>query len=134
MTTPSPVQVIESYFQALAEGRIPDVMAAFDANIAWHQPGANRFSGIKQGPEAVGAMIGGMMEVSQGSFKLEVTGPLMVNGDTVAVPVHFSGQREGATLDQDGIDLMTVRGGKVVEVKLFSSDPAQEDAFWGQAE
>lgn len=31
-----------------------------------------------------------------------------------------------------GIDLLTVRAGKVVEVHLFSSDGAAEDQFWGR--
>lgn len=35
----------------------------------------------------VGALLGGTMAVSEGSFRLTVTGPAMVNGDLVAVPV-----------------------------------------------
>jgi hypothetical protein len=60
--------------------------------VTWHQPGANRFSGDHLGLEAVGALLGGMMEVSQGSFQLAVTGPAMVNGELVAVPVRFSAE------------------------------------------
>ena len=34
---------------------------------------------------------------------------------------------------QDGIDLLRVEGDRIAEVWLFSSDPVEEDAFWGAA-
>ena len=40
--------------------------------------------------------------------------------------------RDGLTLQQAGVDLLHIVDGKIVEVRLFSSNPAQEDAFWGQ--
>jgi uncharacterized protein len=73
-----------------------------------------------------------MMEVSGGTFQLAVAGPAMVNGDLVAVPVRFTGQRDGAFMDMGGIDLLTVRDDRIVEVHLFSEDGAAEDTFWGQ--
>lgn len=131
-TSTSPLDVVTTYFGALAEGRVPDALALLDVNIEWHQPGANRFSGIHRGPDAIGALLGSMMEVSQGSFALAPTGPLMVNGSLVAVPVHFTGSRDGIELDQDGIDLITVENGKIVAVHLFSYDGPAEDTFWGK--
>mgnify|MGYP006169479329 CR=1 FL=1 len=35
-------------------------------------------------------------------------------------------------LDQPGIDLLRIADGKIVEVWLLSSNPEQEDAFWGK--
>ena len=104
----------------------------FSPQVVWHQPGVNRFSGDRVGIESVVAMLGGMMEVSEGSFRLVVTGPAMVNGEFVAVPVRFSGTRATGSMDMTGIDLLTIREGKIVEVHLFSEDGPAEDAFWGQ--
>ncbi|MFC7506002.1 nuclear transport factor 2 family protein, partial [Nocardioides sp. GCM10030258] len=126
-----PAVVAATYFDALGRGDVPTALAQFDEAVIWHQPGANRFSGDHLGLEAVGALLGGMMEVSQGSFQLAVTGPAMVNGELVAVPVRFSGRREGASMDMAGVDLLTVRDGRIIEVHLFSEDGAAEDAFWG---
>ena len=131
MTDLSPASVATTYFEALGRGDIPTVMAQFDEAVVWHQPGANQFSGDHNGIGGVGALLGGMMETSQGSFQLAVTGPTMVNGDLVAVPVRFTGARAEASMDMAGVDLLTVRGGKIVEVHLFSEDGASEDAFWG---
>ncbi len=131
MSEQTPAVVAATYFDALGRGDVPTALAQFDEAVTWHQPGANRFSGDHLGLEAVGALLGGMMEVSQGSFQLAVTGPAMVNGELVAVPVRFSGRREGASMDMAGVDLLTIRDGKIVEVHLFSEDGAAEDAFWG---
>jgi ketosteroid isomerase-like protein len=130
MTT-TPADVTRIYFEALSRGDVPTVMAQFGEAVVWHQPGKNRFSGVHRGIDGVGSLIGGMMEISEGSFALEVSGPLMVNGDLVAVPVRFTGRRTGASMDMAGLDLLTVRDGKIVEMHLFSEDGNAEDAFWG---
>jgi hypothetical protein len=36
-------------------------------------------------------------------------------------------------MDGVGVDVMRVVDGKVVEVWLYTADPAEEDAFWGAA-
>lgn len=128
----SPAAVAATYFDALGRGDVPTAMAQLSADVVWHQPGANRFSGDHRGLEGVGALLGGMMEASQGSFQLAVTGPAMVNGDLVAVPVRFSGRRDAGSMDMAGVDLLTVRDGKIAEVHLFSEDGAAEDDFWGR--
>ncbi|KJK42817.1 ketosteroid isomerase [Lentzea aerocolonigenes] len=130
MTTP--LTVVTTYFDALESGDFATVSAQFADDIVWHQPGANRFSGVHRGSAAVGAMIGGMMEVSEGSFSLRRNAPLMLNGDIVAAPVRWTAKRSGAEMDGIGVDVMRVVDGKVVEVWLYTADPAEEDAFWGQ--
>ncbi|WP_424935215.1 MULTISPECIES: nuclear transport factor 2 family protein [Bacteria] len=131
MTEQSPAAVAAAYFEAVERGDVPGAMGLLSPEVQWHQPGANRFSGDHSGIDEVGALLGGMMEVSGGSFQLSVTGPPMVNGELVAVSVRFAGSRAGASMDMEGVDLLTVRGGKIVEVRLFSGDGPAEDAFWG---
>jgi ketosteroid isomerase-like protein len=133
MTDQTPAAVTASYFDALGRGDVPAAMALLSPEVVWHQPGANRFSGNHTGIDGVGALLGRMMEASAGTFHLAVTGPAMVNGEFVAVPVRFSGQREDASMDMSGVDLLTVRNGKIVEVRLFSEDGRAEDRFWGHA-
>ena len=65
-----------------------------------------------------------------------MTGPMMRNGDDVAVPVRFQGQRQSTpqgtlTMDMTGIDLLTVTNGKITAIRLFSEDQPGEDQFWG---
>lgn len=133
MTAANPAEIVGSYFQNLAEGNVEQAMSLLDPHVEWYQPGENRFSGVHEGPQAIGALVGGMTEVSEGTFAVAPAGPLMTNGDVVAAPVRFKGTRAGEELDQDGIDLLTVKDGRIVEVRLFSSDGPAEDRFWGKA-
>lgn len=132
MTFQTPEHVSASYFDALSRGDVPAAMSLLSPDVVWHQPGAHQFSGDHEGLGGVGSLLGAMMEASAGTFQLVVSGVSMVNGDMVAVPVRFSGQRPDASMDMSGIDLLTVRDGKIVEVHLFSEDAASENTFWGQ--
>lgn len=132
MTHTTPTTVATTYFDALGRGDMATVMAQFDPAVVWHQPGAHRFSGVHTGVAGVGALLGGMMEASGGSFALIVSGAAMVNGELVAVPVRFSGARDDAAMDMSGVDLLTIRDGKIVAVHLFSEDTISEDNFWGK--
>lgn len=133
MSEQSPAAVAARYFEALDRGDVPTAMGLLSPQVVWHQPGVNRFAGEHAGLDAVGALLGGMMEVSEGTFQLAVTGPAMVNGELVAVPVRFAGTRAEASMGMAGVDLLTVRDGRIVEVRLFSEDGPAEDAFWGPA-
>lgn len=128
--------VAQHYFAAVSHGDMETVAALLDPSVVWHQPGNNRFSGTHEGVAAIAQLVDGMMEVSEGTFTLTVTGPTMRNGDDVAVPVRFQGQRQGTpqgtlTMDMTGIDLLTVTNGKITAVRLFSEDQLGEDQFWG---
>ncbi len=131
--SPTAESVAARYFEALVKGDAASALSLLSADVVWHQGGANRFSGEHHGRDQVAATLAAMMKVGQGSFRLYLTGPLMVNGQHVAAPVHFSAQRPGARMDMDGVDVVKVRGGQVCEVRLFSADAVAEDEFLGQA-
>lgn len=137
--TPAPAgsssteSVAARYFEALTKGDFGTALSLLSPDVVWHQPGSNQFSGEHRGRDQVAAMLAAMTEVGQGSFRLTLTGPLMVNGQHVAAPVHFSAQRPGAQMDMDGMDLIAVEKGQVSQVWLFSGDALAEDEFLGQA-
>jgi uncharacterized protein len=119
------------YVDALSAGDFATVASMFADDIVWHQPGSNQISGIYNGAAAVGGLLGTTMTLSEGTFKLAVTGAPMANGDVCAFPVHFSGKRSGAEFSMDGVDVLRIEGEKIAEVWLFSSVQEDEDTFWG---
>jgi ketosteroid isomerase-like protein len=123
--------VATRYVDALNAGDFATVAAMFADDIVWHQPGRNRISGAHRGGAAVGELLGATMTLSEGTFRLAVTGAPMVNGDVCALPVHFSCKRSDAAMSMDGVDVLRIAGDKIVEVWLFSADQDEEDAFWG---
>jgi uncharacterized protein len=130
-TSVNTAAVAQQYYEAMSAGDIPTGTSLFADNILWHQPGGNRFSGTRDSAAGVGEMLGGQMALTEGTFELRFTGEPMVNGALAAMPVHFSGQRDGAEMSMDGVDVLRVEGDKIVEMWLFSADQEAEDAFWG---
>ena len=125
------LEIARAYVTAVQQGDQAALGELLSPGIIWHQPGNNRFSGTHTGIAAVGGLLGRMMEVSKGSFAITAANRFMANGDLVAMEIEFSGERDGVTLSQPGIDLLRLSEGRIVEVWLFSSDPAEEDSFWG---
>lgn len=126
------IQIAQTYIQAAQTGDQATLASVVSPDVVWYQPGNNQFSGTHHGMAAVGQMLGQMMAVSKGTFAITRADHYMANGDWVAVSIEFAGKRDGLTLQQAGVDLLRITDGKIVEVRLFSSNPAQEDAFWGQ--
>ncbi|CDN56756.1 SnoaL-like polyketide cyclase [Neorhizobium galegae bv. officinalis bv. officinalis str. HAMBI 1141] len=122
----------KAYIKAVQTGDQATLGELLSPQVIWHQPGNNQFSGTKNGIAEFGAMMGAMMAKSGGSFAITHAHRYLANGDLVAIEIEFAGQREGAKVDQSGIDLLRVQDGKIVEVWLFSSDPEEEDQFWGK--
>ena len=126
------IEIAKTYVQAAQTGDQVTFGRVISPDVVWHQPGNNQFSGTKHGIAEFGAMMGAMMAKSGGSFTITHAHRYLANGNLVAIEIEFAGQREGAKVDQHGIDLLRIADGKIVEVWLFSSDPEQEDAFWGK--
>ncbi|NNH57922.1 nuclear transport factor 2 family protein [Rhizobium laguerreae] len=129
MTT---IDIGKAYIKAVQTGDQATLGELLSPQVIWHQPGNNQFSGTKNSIAEFGAMMGAMMAKSGGSFAITHAHRYLANGDLVAIEIEFAGQREGAKVDQPGIDLLRVQDGKIVEVWLFSSDPEEEDQFWGK--
>lgn len=55
----------------------------------------------------------------------------MLNGDLVAAAIRFGARRDEVEMTMDGVDLLRVADGQIVEVWLFSGDQKAEDDFWG---
>ncbi|MFI1209758.1 nuclear transport factor 2 family protein [Streptomyces sp. NPDC020802] len=126
------VDIAREYFESIQKGDLARVGELLDEGVVWHQPGSNQFSGERSGRQAVFAMLGGMMEASQGSFAIDAVHALMGNGDMVAASIHFGGRREGSSMSMDGVDVLRFEDGRIVEMWLFSGDQEAEDAFWGK--
>ena len=82
-------EIIATYFKAIQTGDLAKLGALVAADVIWHQPGDNQFSGTHTGAEAVFAMIGSMMEASAGTFKIDLVKDIMVMGQRLLRPSIF---------------------------------------------
>src|SRR5688500_13813273 len=123
----TPKEVVEAYSLALSKGDIPKAFSFFSPDAKWHQPGSNKFSGTKTGLEEIGNMLSEMMGATQGTLVIKPTSAMMVNGNFVSCPVHFSAKSGDKSVDMAGNDLYEVVNEKIVQVGLFSEDQLKED-------
>jgi len=126
--------VVESYFEYLQIGDLEGLENLFDDNIIWHQPGNGQLSGTYEGKPKLFTLFGEFMKRSGGTFKIDEVSSLMINGNFVIANLHFSATQGNKSISMDGVDLMKVKNGKIIEVHLFSADQEAEDEFWNQAE
>jgi hypothetical protein len=124
------IQLVQAYFDALAKGELEKLGQLFAADVIWHQPGNSHLSGRYTGQEQLFAFFGKLMELSEGSFRIDEVRAIMENGDLVAAMLHFRARRAGREMAMAGVDLMRIENGKIKEVWLFSGDQEAEDHFW----
>ena len=125
------VELVRTYFDAVARGDIGALGALFSDELVWHQPGKGALSGTYSGKDALFGLLGSFMERSGGTFRIDEIGKLLANGDYVATTLHFHAKASGKDLSMSGIDVLRIEDGKIHEVWLFSEDQDAEDAFWG---
>lgn len=126
------IELVDTYFKAIQNGNMEVLASLVDESVVWHQPGNNKFSGVHHGADSVFALVGGMMEISNGTFKIEKVNIIMANESRVAAMVTFSGQRNNISMSMNGVDILTINQGKITEAWLYSGDQDAEDAFWGK--
>jgi uncharacterized protein len=128
----SNIHIVRAYFQAIQSGDMATLGKLVDEKVVWHQPGSNQFSGERAGRNAVFEMIGGMMQHSAGTFAIDKVHSIMGNGEMVAASIQFSARRDGKSMSMEGVDVLRIKDGAIVEAWLFSSNQAAEDDFWGR--
>lgn len=126
-------QVVTQFLTAVQQGDNQTLAALLDAAIEWDQPGNNRFSGVKKNVTEVFQMVGGMFEVTGNTLRLAEIRSITTNGNSVACLIRWTATKPGGQqLDVDNTDVYTVTGGRIVKARIYSSDIAQEDNFWGK--
>jgi ketosteroid isomerase-like protein len=123
-------EVVQEYFNSLAQGDLQKLGSLLAEDIVWNQPGKGALSKTYRGKAEVFALFGKFMEISQGTFRIDRVDSIMANGNSVAATLHFSAKKPGAAIAMNGVDLMKIEDAKIKEVSLFSQDQAAEDAFW----
>ena len=77
-------------------------------------------------------MLGAMVQCTAGTFAIHKVHSIMGNGEMVAASIQFSGRRDDKSMSMDGVDVLRIKDGAIVEAWLFSRDQAAEDGFWGR--
>jgi ketosteroid isomerase-like protein len=115
-------------YEAFAAGDFTALDEIFDDNLVWHAPGNNPLAGDYQGKQAVYDLFGKVMEVTGGTFRLEIH-DILANDEHGVALVVATGQREGKSLEDRQAQVFHLQGGKVTEFWNHPGDQNAVDEF-----
>jgi uncharacterized protein len=121
--------LIKGAYAAFARGDIDGAMAAFADDIVWHVPGRGPLSRDYHGRGEVLGFFGHFMELSAGTFRLQVD-DVMAQGDRVVVLCTESAQRGSRAWSSPQVHVWTVKDGKAIAFWEYPGDTQTEDEFW----
>jgi uncharacterized protein len=116
-------------YQAFAADDIDTVLSLFADDIVWHMSGSNQLSGDYRGHQEVVRLFSRMMELSGGTFRLDIHDVLAndVHG-TVLVTAHA--ERDDQKMDVREVNVLHLAGGKVTEFWNFTENQEALDKFF----
>ena len=121
--------LIRNAYDAFSRGDIPGAMAAFAEDILWHVPGRGPLSRDYRGHAEVLGFFGRFMELSGGTFRLQVD-DVLAQGERIVVLCTTSARRGGRSWSSPQVHVWTVKGGKATAFREYAGAEQAEDEFW----
>jgi uncharacterized protein len=121
-------ELVRRGFEAFAKGDLDTLHELFDPDAVWHAPGRGPLSGDHRGVDAILGFFARTMELTGGTFRVELHDALANDEHAVALYVA-RGEREGRTLEDRSVLVSHVRNGKFVETWQHSEDQYAADEF-----
>ncbi len=121
--------LIRRGYDAFSSGDMQTVDELLADDVVWHIPGRSTVSGDYRGKQDVIGFFGKLIEMTGGTFKLEVH-DVLANDEHGVVLVRATAERDGKTFDDRGAQVLHIEGGKVKEFWGHGWDHHAADEFW----
>jgi uncharacterized protein len=122
-------ELIRRAYEAFSRGDIPAVFGILGPDITWHVPGSSPLSGDYKGHDQVGAFFAATMELSGGTFTIDVQ-DILAQQDQVVVLCTVAAERLGQSWSSPEVHVWRVAGTQAVDFREFQGDQQTEDKFW----
>ena len=123
-------ELVRRGYDAFSSGDLQTLRELFDPDVVWHTSGRSQLAGDHRGVDAVLGFFGRTMELTSGTFRVELHD--VVANDEHVVGLHaVTAEREGKTLRDRNVLVFHVRDGRTSEVWQFWTDQYAADAFFG---
>jgi ketosteroid isomerase-like protein len=121
--------LIKSAYDAFSRGDMQGATAPLAGDILWHVPGRGPLSRDYRGHAEVLGFFGHFMELSGGTFRLQVD-DLLAQRDRVVVLCTESARRGGRSWSSPQVHVWTVKDGKATVFWQYQGDQQTEDEFF----
>jgi hypothetical protein len=121
---------IRDGYAAFAKGDFAALTDLLAGDLVWHQGGRSQLAGDYRGRDAVFGYFAKLMEVTEGSFHVDVHAVLADDEHGVALTVATA-SRGGRSMTTNDADVMHLRDGKITEFWTSSTDPYAFDEVIG---
>ncbi|HZB04332.1 MAG TPA: nuclear transport factor 2 family protein [Actinomycetota bacterium] len=116
-------------YDAFTRGDMQAVSDVFADDIVWHVGGRSPLAGDYRGKDEVLGFLAKTMELSGGTFRVEIH-DVLANEEHVTVLVVARAEREGKTLEDRQAHVLHVKDGKVTEYWGHPGDQYAIDEFF----
>jgi ketosteroid isomerase-like protein len=126
LTDPQRRAIVGKFATAVVHDDHAGFIASTTSDFVWTIPGHSRISGRTTGRGDLLGLLG-----TFDRYQLTISMRALTFGaDTVAVEVHDTGSYHGKKLDQDVVNVLTIRDGKVSSADGNFADVAAFDAYF----
>lgn len=118
-------------FEAFSAGDLDTVRETLADDVVWHVPGRSQLAGDYRGKDEVFSFFAKLMDVSGGTFRIEVH-DILANDEHVVALTRSTAEREGRQHETKGAQVLHVDSeGQVTESWFHPEDAYADDEFWG---
>ena len=122
-------EIVRAAYDAFVRGNIDAVAGFLDPDVIWHAAGSGPFAGLYKGHGELIGLFARISEATEGSISLSAR-DILANDDHVIVLTKMEGRRGDRVLDDNGVAIFKIVGGKATEVWTFPEDEAALEAFF----
>jgi ketosteroid isomerase-like protein len=118
---------LRKLYDALGRGDVPTVLGLLADDVRYHIYGRSKVSGDYVGKDEVLGLVGKLVELSGGTFRIQVL-DILANDEHGVVLTRETAQHDGKTLDNHAVHVWDVRGGICTRFRGYNEDAWDE--FW----
>jgi ketosteroid isomerase-like protein len=124
------LETVRKAYTAFSSGDMDTLMSLYHDDAVHLVPGASQISGAHKGKENILGLYGKLFELSGGTIRIQLDHVLSDGGNRV-VSIHTSSlDKDGETITQTEVLLVTLVDGKVAEIQDFFADIALNDRLF----
>ena len=125
----SALDLIRNFYDARANGDVKAIRSFIATNVRWVEPTVGDHMGELHGIDAVIDMIGRALKTTKGTFSLEVTQGIEVDGHC-SVVVNWSAEKSGKLLQGRELATYTIVNSKITFAQFLPENIKDDNAFW----